>query len=289
VALPRLGASAGSLGTLDRLGWADGLAFESHGARLGIRVSDPGVMERLANRLPPRSCGVRRPVVDDLYSLVVGDAPGSEGKRSHALYSSAKLVARSRTLDDVLDALENALHVSVALRARRGLFVHAGVVAWHGKAIVIPGRSMSGKSSLVKALVDAGATYYSDEFAVIDRKGRVHPYAKPLSLRPSACGATRKVTVESLGGRAGTGPLRVGMIVAARFEAGAHWRPRRLSPGEALLAMLDNTVLARVRPRLALTTLKAAVPGALALKGRRGEATEVAERLLRQMPADAAA
>jgi uridine kinase len=41
--------------------------------------------------------------------------------------------------------------------------------------IAIPGRSFSGKTSLVTALVRAGAVYYSDEFAVIDRDGLVRP------------------------------------------------------------------------------------------------------------------
>jgi hypothetical protein len=56
-----------------------------------------------------------------------------------------------------------------------------------------------------------------------------------------------------------------------------------------VLALLDNTVLARVRPQLALTTLKAAVPHALALKGRRGEADLVIDYLVRRMPPAAAA
>ncbi len=32
---------------------------------------------------------------------------------------------------------------------------------------------MTGKTTLVKAMVEAGATYYSDEFAVLDKEGLV--------------------------------------------------------------------------------------------------------------------
>jgi len=67
----------------------------------------------------------------------------------------------------------------IALWARRRVFVHAGVVAWQGRAVLIPGRTLSGKSWLVRALVRAGAEYYSDEFAVLDARGRVHPYPLP--------------------------------------------------------------------------------------------------------------
>src|ERR671929_229610 len=87
---------------------------------------------------------------------------------------------------------------------------HAGVVGWQGRAILIPGRSFSGKSTLVAALVRAGATYYSDEFAVLDERGRVHPFPKKLSMRLEGSARPRFAPVEELGGRRGTTPLRVG-------------------------------------------------------------------------------
>ena len=55
---------------------------------------------------------------------------------------------------------------------------HAGVVGWRGRAIVIPGRSHAGKSTLVAELVRRGAVYYCDEFAVLHETGRVHPYRR---------------------------------------------------------------------------------------------------------------
>ena len=64
----------------------------------------------------------------------------------------------------------------MAAETRERVFVHAGVVGWKGHAIVIPGRSRSGKTTLVAELVKAGAEYYSDEFAVLDAEGRVHPF-----------------------------------------------------------------------------------------------------------------
>ena len=71
----------------------------------------------------------------------------------------------------------------IAEVARNRVFVHAGVVGWKGRAIVIPGRSYSGKSTLVSELIRAGAAYYSDEYAVFDSRGRVYPFAKPLEMR----------------------------------------------------------------------------------------------------------
>jgi hypothetical protein len=218
-------------------------------------------------------------VVDDLYSLLVGRAEGA--RRPSELYAGAERLVRSTDLVEVLETLEHALHFNVAVRARRKLFVHAGVVGWQGGAIVIPGRTFSGKSSLVEALLRGGATYYSDEYAVLDERGRVHPYPKRLSLRGRNGECARKVSAASLGACSGTAPLPVATIVVSQYEAGARWRPRRLSPGETLLALLDNTVLARARPVLAMRTLGQVAPHAVALKGRRGEAEDVVRQLLR--------
>jgi hypothetical protein len=177
--------------------------------------------------------------------------------------------------------LESDLHFQIAQHARTGLFVHAGVVGWNDQAIIIPGRSRTGKSSLVAALVRAGATYYSDEYAVLDRTGRVHPYPKPLSLRNGGDGV--KTPVEALGGCAGSVALPVGLIVSTYYRPGARWRPRVITAAQAVMALVDNTVLAIERPQLMLETMTRAASGALALKGPRGEADRVAASLLRRL------
>ena len=164
----------------------------------------------------------------------------------------------------------------MAERAREHLFVHAGVVAWGGKAVIIPGRTFSGKSSLVAALVRAGATYFSDEYAVFDSDGTVYPYAKPLSLRDGEGRPRGTYPVEALGGRAATEPLPVGMILAARYEAGARWRPRPLSPGRAMLTLLDNTIQVRRQPQAAMQILQGVALSAEAFQSKRGEADRVA-------------
>ncbi|WP_157871812.1 hypothetical protein [Gloeothece verrucosa] len=103
------------------------------------------------------------------------------------------------------------------------LFVHAGVVGWRGRAIVIPGRSFSGKTTLAAALVKAGAIYYSDEYAVIDRDGLVHPYPRPLCIREGVGEQIkrRKCSVEELGGQAGTDPIPVGLVVHTKYQLNA--------------------------------------------------------------------
>jgi hypothetical protein len=173
----------------------------------------------------------------------------------------------------------------VAASSRERIFVHAGVVGWKGRALVVPGRSRSGKTTLVAALVRAGAEYYSDEFAVLDFEGRVHPFPKPLSIRGAGgCDVhARKQSAEDLGGVCGRRPLEVRLVVLTAHRTGAGWNPTRLSPGQAVLEILAHTVPARLRPEASLVALERAVEHALVVRGDRGEADETARQLLERL------
>jgi len=258
-----------------------GIAFVSYGLRIGIRTSSPEIMDRIEGLLPPNAKPARGPRVRRLYSLIVsGTKVGSNIRRFNILYGDALRLAGSKNTDPVLEALERDLQIYVAEKARRRVFVHAGVVGWQGKAIVIPGRTMSGKTTLVKALVEAGATYYSDEYAVLDERGRVHPYLKPMSVRENGGGSMRRILPEDLGGKSGAKPLPVGLVVATSYREGARWRPRQLLPGRGVMALLNHTVSIRRKPERALTTLRQVVADASVIKGARGEAAETADNLL---------
>jgi hypothetical protein len=181
---------------------------------------------------------------------------------------------------EATEAVLSDLELWIAECARNRVFVHAGCVAVDGQAIVLPGRSMSGKSSLTAALVRAGADYYSDEYAVFDNRGLVRPYPRRLAIRPYDGAAPRRVPVEELGGRSGRGPAKVKLIAVLRFDPGAGWQPRPLTRGPAVLRLLDNTVATRSRPRAVLSALEGATHDARALEGTRGDADDTAARLM---------
>lgn len=152
---------------------------------------------------------------------------------------------------------------------------------------MIPGKSFSGKSTLTSALVRAGATYYSDEYAVLDARGRVHHYARPLAIRENGdLQKQRKYTIESLGGRAGSKPLPIGLVVVSKYKPGARWRPRQLSAGEGALELIANTVSARRKPEKVLSTLNLVVAGAPVLKGFRGDACQLVDFIFETLNAN---
>ena len=111
----------------------------------------------------------------------------------------------------------------------------------------------------------------------------MHPYLRPLSLRENGGGRPKKILPEALGGKPGVKPLPVGLIVATSYREGAPWRPRRLLPGRAVMALLSHTLSTRSKPKRTLSTLRQVVVEALALKGMRGEAAETAQNLLTRL------
>src|SRR6185295_9187567 len=99
----------------------------------------------------------------------------------------------------------------------------------------------------------------------------VHPYAIPLGVRDPA--GRRAIAIDAIGGRAGTVPLPVTTIVLTEYHARARWRPRRVSPALAMLALMDNTVAAARRPpEQTMPVLRAAVESAVIVRSRRGDA-----------------
>jgi len=271
------------------------LAFVAYGVRIGVRVTDAAVLDRLTSRFPPGWRPLRSPIVDLLFSLVVGgEGPRPGVRRFHVAYSGPARIARTPRFETAVDALEASIHTHVGLRARHRTFVHAGVVGWRGRAIVISGTPFSGKSRLVATLVRAGARYYSDEFAVLDALGRVHPYATALMVRGP--GGQPRHPIESLGGRIGRRPLPVGLVLATRYVPGRRWRPRSLTRGQAVLELLNGTLRGRRAPDAILDVLSRAVERASAVKGARGEADDMAREILdvdrwprpEPMPADPA-
>jgi hypothetical protein len=253
--------------------------FSAYGLRFGLRAQDAAALAQACATVPLGWQAAPGGAVDIRYSLELS----ADTADQHLLYCGSALVARARDLTTLLALFTKHAELLTAFRAKNCLFVHAGVVGWRGRAILVPGRSMAGKTTLVAALIAAGAVYYSDEFAVLDQRGLVHAYALPLSIRGEQGQPARPTPAEALGGQVGAEPLPVGLVVMTSYKAGARWRPRVLSPGQALLALMDNTVAAQREPEHSMPILRAAVQGAALLQGRRGEAGPAARALLRRL------
>src|SRR5262249_30599329 len=112
--------------------------------------------------------------------------------------------------------------------------------------------------------------------------GMIHPYAKPLSIRSSG-GNELGELVPVPDGHTGTAPVRAGLIVLTSYEPRAGWRPSTCSPGEGALGLLEHTIPARARPEQALEVVSRLAQQARVISGKRGEARDVADALLRMI------
>ena len=254
------------------------IAFEAFGARIAIRAAE-SLQSDLSPRLPPRARSIAIEDYDTVYSVEKTQTQSGSDHTEYQLTRNGVGLGSFPSLPMVCRELESDIHFQVALAARDFLFVHAGVVQWKGQAVVVPGRTETGKSSLVMALVNAGGEYFSDEYAVLDGEGRVHAYPKPLSERREGR-SPRLHSAEALGAQQEAPAVPIGLTVITRFRHGATWSPQRISKAQALMALFDNTVVARSRPEFALSVLAKAVEGTEGLEGDRGEAGEMASALL---------
>ena len=180
------------------------------------------MFDRLPLVLPPGWHRLHGSEVDVRFGLMRDGAITRDG-------AEVACTGGDRTV--TLAALASALRDHVALHAPAHVFIHAGVVCVGDAAIVIPGSSFSGKTTLVAELVRAGAMYYSDEYAVVDAEGMIHAYPQPLSLRLP--GSERVgVPVRLPDSQIGTEPVHAGLIVVTRYQDGVKWRPAGCAPGQ---------------------------------------------------------
>jgi hypothetical protein len=271
-----------ALSNLAHFEWSARVAFTLYGARIGVQSNRVEGLNALMEMFPPRWRPYHGARVDAVYSLHLAPPTRSGRRPFHTLFGNAEQLMRSHELARLADMFEREMQLALAQAARRKVFVHAGVVGWRGRAILIPGRTFTGKSTLVRELVRAGAVYYSDEYAVLDEKGRVHPFARPLALRNDKL-VNEKLSFQELGGAIGSKPIPVGTILVSPYRAGAKWRPRTLTPGVGTLALLANTVTARTGQPLVLEVLSRVALRAQILKSARGEAREFAAQLLKTL------
>ena len=249
------------------------------GFGVGTSVHDTSslaIADRVAALMPAELIG---PVAEEEVQLEYVVEPGQhgggvtirvEGQDPRGFVSASDAVAWLRAdIDEV-----------VACQATAAMFVHAGVVGWRGRAILIPGRSGTGKTSLVAALVDKGAVYYSDDYAPIDADGCVHPYARAPSVRGDP--SPTRVIEPSVRVQARP-PLPVALVVATSFQAGAAWQPAVVDGAAAMLRILDSVIMAREDPRRALATAKAIASTSVTLSGSRPAADDIAGDLLERL------
>jgi hypothetical protein len=263
---------------LDRLGWAAGFSVAPYGRALGIRTNDPAVLPSLRALMLSDWKLAEEHETDSLFSLWVGHSSRRGDHPYHLLYTNSQRLVRTHDLEETIRVLDQHLHVTIGQLAPDYLFIHAGVVGWKGKALLLPGHSRAGKSTLVAALVQAGATYYSDDFCVLGPDGLIHPYPKDLTLREQ-----QPIAAADLGWNVGLPALRPGLVAFLQWDPTRNSRLQKVEPSSVVMRLLQHTVSFRQDASRALPLLSALATTTPARMGTRGEADGLAVRLLNLM------
>jgi hypothetical protein len=155
-------------------------------------------------------------------------------------------------VDEDVRAIAIAGVTAAAVLHSRRLCIHAGVLSHRGGALVIPGTSGHGKTTLVAALVQAGFGYLSDEVLALDRgDATLVPFARPLAIGADVWSLLQLDPAERPApGREGfVDPLAIGQrgqattvsdIVLSRRTGGPP-RVERVTGAEAVAALLRHS------------------------------------------------
>ena len=259
----------------------------SYGVSFEIRASSASLLDEVCRALPPFTRVSTAKRVARRFAIRSMDTPCACGRRhSTALIrNGAQLVPSMQGDAAALDALRIWTKHFVSTRMRRALCVHAGVVAIGHRGVIIPGTSMSGKTTLTAALVRAGATYYSDEYALVGADGLIRPFPQQLGMRRPGSAEQVATDARALGAVIGSAPLTARLVIFSRFVEGARWTPRRMSKAETVMALLGHTVAGTRRPERTMTWLTRAVAEAVGVEGDRGDADTTARLILAQIDA----
>jgi len=128
------------------------LAFEAFGVRIGFSTNEPQLLSRFRDFIPLGSIPCDPATVEQRFGLAARNGDGFD------LQLNDEWTIDYKDLELALGLLDTHMCGYIAVHATERIFVHAGAVAHNGRLIVIPGMSFSGKSTLVAALVRAGAT-----------------------------------------------------------------------------------------------------------------------------------
>lgn len=259
------------------------LNFQAFGVKIGVEIDEADcwreVVGGLGEIFPDGVEKINKNQVEHFFSIAQKESG------AFSLCKDGKEIYSVQSKEHLTNYLGWHLRATVAEFAVGRFFLHAGVVGWKGKAIVMPGDSFAGKTTLVAELVGRGAEYYSDEYAVLDEDGFVHPYAKKLSIRGIIDDFEQvDFAVEELNGKKGIEPLPIGVVLIAEYEKGrTGTRIETRSVGQGTIELLKHSFSLKHNPETVLAVLSKATGRGIILQSKRGEAKEFVDALLQRL------
>ena len=200
------------------------------------------------------------------FHVAVLRPPGALGLRRWWRQQATVILDEDRPfeplpVDMAVPMLEWSINWCAATRANQYVMIHAAVLERDGRALVLPGVTGAGKSTLCAGLALRGWRLFSDEFALIrPGDGALEPWPRPISLKNASIDVirrwapdahlstpvpnTNKGTVAHVrppadSVRRATQPAQPGWLVFPAYEAGAAPVLTRLPKARAFFRLAD--------------------------------------------------
>ncbi|MBX3172393.1 MAG: hypothetical protein KF760_33625 [Candidatus Eremiobacteraeota bacterium] len=178
----------------DRLGWKAGFSLEVEGISFGVRCNEPTFLPELRAFFPPQSQASERREVQVLLSFLKGGKTARKGVVNyHLVYDAWNRAARTQDLREAMDAFRDTLHTRLALMSQDKVYVHASVLKWQGRGLVLLGAA----PEVVEELVEDGAELLSRDYARINAADQVEAWSS-AALKPDLVVTTKTGSRRSL-------------------------------------------------------------------------------------------
>ena len=144
------------------------LAFGSDTAR-GYRLGDAGDSQQCR-------------FDESEFSLVIGDAEINIPFDSVGQSCAIRCTRNTNMRRLFIDYVRPALHMS--LLPKGALALHSAAVSYKGKGILLAGWAESGKTEAMLGFLQAGATFVSDKWTIVDGQGpSIRHFPTPITVR----------------------------------------------------------------------------------------------------------
>jgi hypothetical protein len=253
--------------------------FESYGVKVAIESNSVEVLEQASTTARSALLGnlvrIDRAQAKQVFRLKI------EPDGDCTIYQNGEPMAEAKLNAGYWKYFDSLVRILVAEFAPTKVFIHAGSVGWRGRAIILPGDSHFGKTTLVAELAKCGAEYYSDEYAIIDEQGLVYPFARKLTMRENGRQMIEKpVDVEEFGGVKGSVPLPISTVLFTKYDPENKTEYEFLTPGQGIVEVIGQTIGIRRNSEFVIKVLKNAFANAIIVKSPRNDAANFALELL---------
>lgn len=182
-----------------------------------------------------------------------------DGESCLNLWEAGVTTRTTESQGDMAEWLVGRTGFHLADKSQGGVLFHAAAVYKDGRALILPGRTGAGKTTLTCWLLSHGYGYMSDEFAFLP-SGELclTAFPRPLNIKNTSLeylGApfrkmdremvleavtSRLVAPESLTSQKILSQARLKLILFPTFQSGADYRLERMDPAGAGLALMQT-------------------------------------------------